>query len=89
MTDSYKKEKLNEDVTEYIEDGDSSIISFYQDLVGVLTESIEVNEERVNKLRGIKEIINGGIDNVDGVSENNQQEYIDKHNPWKKIPERY
>jgi hypothetical protein len=89
MTDSYKKEKLNEVVTEYIEDGDSSIISFYQDLVGVLTESIEVNEERVNKLRGIKEIINGGIDNVDGVSENNQQEYIDKHNPWKKIPERY
>ena len=64
MTDSYKKEKLNEVVTEYIEDGDSSIISFYQDLVGVLTESIEVNEERVNKLRGIKEIINGGIDNI-------------------------
>ena len=53
MTDSYKKEKLNEVVTEYIEDGDSSIISFYQDLVGVLTESIEVNEERVNKLRAV------------------------------------
>ncbi len=83
----YTKEKLSEVILEYIEDDDSSIVSFHNDLVSVLSDAIDSNETRVAKLRGIREIINGPSDYDKPVD--NQQEYIDKHNPWKEIPSRY
>ncbi len=77
----YTKEKLSEVILEYIEDDDSSIVSFHNDLVSVLSDAIDINETRVAKLRGIREIINGPADEKTDATAELQEAYVQVNSP--------